>query len=192
MSGKVLVVDDSLTIRQLVTETLTAEGFDVLEATDGHDAMSKLVSRGDIALVMCDVNMPGMNGLELVAKARRLGSEIIFVMLTTEAHPELMERARRLGVKGWMLKPVKPRLLGPAVKSLLEPSPAPPAPDSSSGRPAPPADLTSKRPAAPPVLTSKRPKALGALSSKRSSVAAEMATKSLLPPKPPSLPPRRP
>jgi two-component system chemotaxis response regulator CheY len=153
MSGKVLVVDDSVTIRQLVTETLAAEGFVTVEASDGHDALSKLTSRSDIALVMCDVNMPGMNGLDLVANARKQGSEVIFVMLTTEGHPELMDRAKRLGVKGWMLKPVKPRLLGAAVKSLLDPPPSAPPPDSTSKRPAPSTHLTSKRPGPRPKPT---------------------------------------
>jgi two-component system chemotaxis response regulator CheY len=136
VTKKILIVDDSLTIRQLVAETLESEGFETIEATDGSDALAKLMQRTDVALVMCDVNMPGMSGLDLVARARKLGSEVVFVMLTTEGQPELMERARGLGVKGWMLKPVKPHLLAGAVRSLLglaAPRSAPGTPSKAPG-----------------------------------------------------------
>jgi two-component system chemotaxis response regulator CheY len=135
VTKKVLIVDDSLTIRQLVSEALESEGFETIDATDGNDALAKLMQRDDIALVMCDVNMPEMNGLDLVAKSRKLGSTVVFVMLTTEGQPELMERAKNLGVKGWMLKPVKPHLLAGAVRSLLGLAPPRSAPGTPSKAP---------------------------------------------------------
>ena len=132
MKNKVLIVDDSLTIRQLVAEALEAEGFETLNASDGSEALLELTRRTDISLVMCDVNMPEMSGLDLVAKVRKQGSNVQFVMLTTEGKPELMERARNLGVKGWMLKPVKPHLLAGAVRSLIgEATPGTPLASSS-------------------------------------------------------------
>jgi two-component system chemotaxis response regulator CheY len=137
VKDKVLIVDDSLTIRQLVAEALEAEGFETLDACDGNEALLRLTERPDIALVMCDVNMPGMSGLDLVAKVRKRGSDVQFVMLTTEGQPELMDRARGLGVKGWMLKPVKPHLLAGAVRSLLSVTPpgSSQAPSTPSGIP---------------------------------------------------------
>jgi two-component system chemotaxis response regulator CheY len=127
----ILVVDDSITILELLTEALEPEGYKTLHATDGQDALAKLVSRNDIVLVMCDVNMPRMGGLDLLASAHARGIDVPFLMLTTEASPGLMERAKSLGAKGWMVKPVKPQLLVGAVKSTIAksrdktPSPAP-------------------------------------------------------------------
>jgi two-component system, chemotaxis family, chemotaxis protein CheY len=126
MAKRVLVVDDSLTIRQMVGAVLEADGFDTIEAMDGRDALEKLSMYPDIALVMCDVNMPNMNGLDFVAHARELGSKVPFLMLTTEGQPDLMDRARRLGVAGWIVKPVKPGPLAAAVKSLIGTSVVPP------------------------------------------------------------------
>jgi two-component system chemotaxis response regulator CheY len=115
----ILVVDDSITILELLAEALEPEGFETLKATDGEDALAKLMSRKEIVLVMCDVNMPRMNGLDLLASARNRGLEVPFLMLTTEAQPELIERARGLGAKGWMVKPVKPQLLVSAVQAII-------------------------------------------------------------------------
>jgi two-component system chemotaxis response regulator CheY len=115
----VLVVDDSITILELLTEALEPEGFQTLQAIDGQDALGKLLARPDIVLVMCDVNMPRMNGLDLLENARKRGLEVPFLMLTTEAQPALIERAKGLGAKGWMVKPVKPQLLLAAVKATI-------------------------------------------------------------------------
>ena len=119
MGDTVLVVDDSITILELLTEALEPEGFRTLRATDGQDALAKLLSRKEIVLVMCDVNMPRMNGLDFLASAHNRGLKVPFLMLTTEAQPELMERAKALGAKGWLVKPVKPQLLVSAVKSTI-------------------------------------------------------------------------
>lgn len=119
MGDTILVVDDSITILELLAEALEPEGFETLKATDGEDALAKLMSRKEIVLVMCDVNMPRMNGLDLLASARNRGLEVPFLMLTTEAQPELIERARGLGAKGWMVKPVKPQLLVSAVQAII-------------------------------------------------------------------------
>jgi len=150
LKNKVLIVDDSLTIRQVVAEALEAGGFETLDASDGDEALLKLRQRADISLVMCDINMPEMSGLDLVAKVRRLGSNVQFVMLTTEGKPELMERARGLGVKGWMLKPVKPHLLAGAVRSLIGE-----APSGSSALSSSPSGIpgTRRRPTPSPTRT---------------------------------------
>jgi two-component system chemotaxis response regulator CheY len=120
MGDTVLVVDDSITILELLAETLEPEGFRTLQATDGEDALGKLLTRADIVLVVCDVNMPRMNGLDLLASARTHGLATPFLMLTTEAQPEMIERARGLGAKGWMIKPVKPQLFLAAVKATIK------------------------------------------------------------------------
>jgi two-component system chemotaxis response regulator CheY len=120
MGKKILVVDDSATVRQQVGLALTQAGFDILEAVDGMDGVDKMNRASDIALVICDVNMPRMNGLEMLEKvsADRKGPMVPVVMLTTEGQPELVERAKRAGAKGWIVKPFKAELLVAAAKKL--------------------------------------------------------------------------
>ncbi len=119
MSTKVLVVDDSLMVRQQVGRALTAAGFTIVEAVDGADALEKLAATPEAALVVCDVNMPRMSGIEFLENVRRDGRPALpVVMLTTEGQPELIQKAKSLGAKGWIVKPFKPELLVAAVKKL--------------------------------------------------------------------------
>ncbi len=118
MSRTVLVVDDSAIIRREVRNAL--EGFVVLEAGDGVDGAELIESRDDIALVICDVNMPRMTGLEMLKRIqeRLQATGISVVMLTTEAQPKLVQQARALGAKGWVVKPFKPAQLLAAARKL--------------------------------------------------------------------------
>ena len=120
MGKKILVVDDSATVRQQVGMALSMGGFDMIDAVDGQDGLEKIQATADFALVICDVNMPRMNGLEMVEAVKNLGtrSALPIVMLTTEAHPELVERAKKAGVKAWIVKPFKADLLLAAAKKL--------------------------------------------------------------------------
>lgn len=118
MAKKVLVVDDSASVRQQVSLALKQAGFDVLEAVDGLDGVDKIGATPDLAAVICDVNMPRMNGLELVEKVRDGGKPLPIVMLTTEGQPALMQRARQAGAKGWIIKPFKAELLVATIKKL--------------------------------------------------------------------------
>jgi two-component system, chemotaxis family, chemotaxis protein CheY len=116
----ILLVDDSIAFRLRLRKMLTAAGFEVLEAIDGLDALEKLTaaersSSGgggvphEIRLVVCDVNMPRMNGVELIEElARRPGGQTSrppFLMLTSEGRLDLIRRAREVGAKAWMFKP---------------------------------------------------------------------------------------
>lgn len=120
MSKKVLIVDDSKTIRQQVSFTLTKGGFGVVEAEDGKDGLAKLSANADVAMIISDVNMPNMNGLEMV-EAIKLGgkhAKLPIVMLTTEGSADLIERAKAAGAKGWLVKPFKPDQLIAVVQKL--------------------------------------------------------------------------
>lgn len=120
MGKKVLIVDDSRTIRQQVSFTLTKGGFDVVEAVDGKDGIDKLKTNTDVAVVISDVNMPNMNGLEMVEaiKADAAMPHPPIVMLTTEGSGELIDRAKKAGAKGWLVKPFKPEQLVAVVTKL--------------------------------------------------------------------------
>jgi two-component system chemotaxis response regulator CheY len=104
--GTVLVVDDSATMRMQVSRALSGAGFEVIEAADGLDAMEKLKATPRISCVICDVNMPRMSGVEFVETLMTFeGPQPPVVMLTTEANPQLMQRAKAAGALGWLLKP---------------------------------------------------------------------------------------
>jgi two-component system chemotaxis response regulator CheY len=118
---KILVIDDSETIRQQVKQALAATGYEILEAVDGVDGLEKLRGHGDVSMALCDVNMPRMNGLDMIAEVHRGGPKIPILMLTTEGQPSLIRRARESGAKGWIVKPFKPELLVAAVTKLLDP-----------------------------------------------------------------------
>lgn len=117
MKQKVMIVDDSLVVRQQVGNTLIQAGFDVVQAVDGQDALEKLQSE-TVALVVCDVNMPRMNGLEFLEAVSREGKKLSVVMLTTEGQQSLIQRAKQCGAKGWIVKPFKSELLVAAVRRL--------------------------------------------------------------------------
>jgi two-component system chemotaxis response regulator CheY len=115
---KILVIDDSPTVRQQVGLALSQAGFQVVEAVDGVDAIAKVDA--SIAMLICDVNMPRMNGIELLEKLRgdARWKALPVVMLTTEGQPGLIERAKKAGVKGWIIKPFRADLLVAAVQRI--------------------------------------------------------------------------
>lgn len=122
MGKRVLVVDDSTTVRQQVGLALSQAGFEVIEAVDGLDGIDKLDGVSAIALVICDVNMPRMSGIEMVEKlkAENRHTKVPVVMLTTEGQPDLVNRAKNAGAKGWIVKPFKAELLVAAAKKLTQ------------------------------------------------------------------------
>lgn len=118
--SSVLIVDDSTLIRNLVRRALQAEGHVFLEASNGYEALEQL-DGNDVDLLICDVNMPRMNGIELLQSMKESGghSDVLIIMLTTESQPELVRQARSLGALGWLVKPLRPELLVGAVRQLL-------------------------------------------------------------------------
>jgi two-component system chemotaxis response regulator CheY len=111
-SKTVLVVDDSVTIRQQVSLTLKSAGYQIVEACDGREGVD--------AMVLCDVNMPQMSGIEFIEsiKGEATGLPVPVVMLTTDGSPQLITRAKRAGAKGWIVKPFKTDLLLAAVRRI--------------------------------------------------------------------------
>jgi two-component system chemotaxis response regulator CheY len=107
--AQILVVDDSSTVRNAVGDFLKANGLSVAFAEDGRDGLSKLKTDPSIKLIVCDVNMPNMDGLTMAEKVRgELGNHTVnIIMLTTENSPVMKERGKAAGIKGWIVKPFK-------------------------------------------------------------------------------------
>ncbi|RYZ92878.1 MAG: response regulator [Proteobacteria bacterium] len=118
MPKKILIVDDSKTIRQQLTFTLAKSGYTVIEAEDGQDGLKKYDENTDVSMIISDVNMPNMNGLEMVEALKVKGVTAPIVMLTTEGASDLITRAKAAGAKGWLVKPFQPEQLIAAVSKL--------------------------------------------------------------------------
>lgn len=122
MAKTILIVDDSSSIRTVVKLALQGAGYQVLEADDGSTALRQLDGR-KIHLVVCDVNMPRMDGITFVTQARALPAYrfLPVIMLTTEDQQAKKEQGRAAGAKAWMVKPFSPPQLLDAVGKLCLP-----------------------------------------------------------------------
>lgn len=120
MSKKILTVDDSASVRQMVSFTLKGAGYEVVESIDGTDALGKINGAG-VKMVITDLNMPKMDGLELIKELRGKPEYkfIPIVFLTTESQPEKKAEAKAAGATGWIVKPFKPEQLLAVVKKVL-------------------------------------------------------------------------
>ncbi len=120
MKKKVLVVDDSATVRQEVSEVLTRVGFEVIEAADGQIGAECVNNDASISLVICDVNMPRMNGIDMLisVKSQPRHADLPILMLTTDGQPALIKKAKEAGARGWVVKPFNPVQLVAVVQKL--------------------------------------------------------------------------
>lgn len=111
MGKTILTVDDSASIRQMVKFTLAKEGYNVVEACDGKDALSKAGS-ASIDMVVTDLNMPNMDGITLIKEscAQPKFKFIPIIMLTTESQDTKKAEGKSAGATGWIVKPFKPEL----------------------------------------------------------------------------------
>jgi two-component system, chemotaxis family, chemotaxis protein CheY len=122
MSKTILIVDDSSSLRQVVSLALTRAGYDVIEGVDGMDALTKLDGR-KINLIVSDVNMPRMDGITFVTHVKQ-NPRYKFtpvIMLTTEGQDAKKEQGRAAGAKAWIVKPFSPPVLLDAVSKLILP-----------------------------------------------------------------------
>jgi len=120
MGHRIIVIDDSETVREQVSIVLTGAGYEIVEAGDGVDGAEVIRANSGASLAICDVNMPRLGGVEMLEKLAGAGNLTLPVlMLTTEGRPDLIERARAAGAKGWMVKPFKPTMLLAAVQKLV-------------------------------------------------------------------------
>lgn len=116
----VMTVDDSASIRQMVSFVLKGAGYDVVQAVDGLDALSKLKGQ-ELHLILSDINMPKMDGLEFTRRLRAMPEYrfVPVVLLTTESHPEKKQEGKAAGATGWIVKPFSPDQLLAVAKKVM-------------------------------------------------------------------------
>ena len=122
MAKTILVVDDSASLRQVVGIALKGAGYDVIEACDGKDALTKLNGQ-KIHLIISDVNMPNMDGITFVTEAKKLPAYKFtpIIMLTTESGESKKSAGQAAGAKAWVVKPFQPPQMLAAVAKLIMP-----------------------------------------------------------------------
>ena len=116
----ILAVDDSASMRQMVSFTLKTAGYDVIEAEDGQEAL-EIAQDSAVDLVLTDVNMPVMDGIELVKNLRELSHYKFtpILILTTESASEKKSEGRNAGATGWLVKPFNPEQLLTTIKKVI-------------------------------------------------------------------------
>jgi len=120
MTKTILSVDDSASMRQMVKLTLSGAGYDVVEAADGCEALTK-ARNGGVHMVLTDLNMPNMDGLSLIRELRKLPSYkgVPIIFLTTESDDAKKGEAKAAGATAWIVKPFKQDALLGVVKKVL-------------------------------------------------------------------------
>ena len=117
---RIMTVDDSPSLRQMVALTLETAGYEVVEAADGREALSKLMGR-EFHLFLTDLNMPGMDGIELTRRLRSMPEYkfVPIVLLTTESQQEKKILGKAAGATGWIVKPFQPQDLLATIKKVM-------------------------------------------------------------------------
>lgn len=119
--GKIIMTaDDSASVRQMVGFTLKAQGYEVIEASDGKDALLKL-GKQKVDMLITDLNMPNLDGIGLIKGARALPAckFIPIIMLTTESQESKKQEGKAAGATGWIVKPFNPEQLLAVVRKVL-------------------------------------------------------------------------
>jgi two-component system, chemotaxis family, chemotaxis protein CheY len=120
MAKSVMTVDDSSSVRLMVSFTLKNAGYDVIEAVDGKDALMKL-SMKPVHLVITDLNMPNLDGIGLI-RAIRADEKLRFmpvILLTTESQDTKKQEGKAAGATGWIVKPFQAEQLVKVVKKVI-------------------------------------------------------------------------
>lgn len=120
MAKIIMTADDSASVRQMVSFTLKQHGYDVIEAVDGDEALSKLKDKR-VDMLLTDLNMPKLDGIELIKGVRSSVNNkfIPIIMLTTESQNTKKAAGKAAGATGWIVKPFKPEQLIAVIKKVL-------------------------------------------------------------------------
>lgn len=121
MKKKILIVDDSESIREVVAQGLSDAGYSIVKGMNGSDGLQLLLENPDVQLIITDLNMPVMNGIELLKEVRKISScrYLPVVILTTESQEVKKQEAKLAGATGWIIKPFVNEKLIAVVKKVL-------------------------------------------------------------------------
>ena len=123
MRKKILIVDDSPTVRQVLSMTLSETGYEVVEASDGQEALEYLDGRqtDPVNMLITDLNMPRVDGIDLIRQVRKTdGFRFVpIIMLTTETEDDKKQAGKAAGASGWVVKPFKPEQLLAVVNLVM-------------------------------------------------------------------------
>ena len=119
--AKILAVDDSASVRQMVTFTLQGAGYEVVNAVDGKDGLTK-AGQDKFDMIITDLNMPNMDGIQMIVAVRKLPTTafIPILMLTTESQAEKKDAGRKAGATGWIVKPFNSEQLLATIQKLVK------------------------------------------------------------------------
>ncbi|MGE0085872.1 MAG: response regulator [Desulfococcaceae bacterium] len=120
MKQKIMAVDDSESIRQMVSFSLKMGNYEVMEAENGQDAYEKLLETS-VDMLITDLDMPEMNGIDLIRQVREIPKyrNMPILILTTHSDTEMKKQARLAGANGWIIKPFRPNQLIGAVRKVI-------------------------------------------------------------------------
>jgi len=118
---RILVVDDSSSVRQMVSFTLRKAGYETVEAVDGKDALTK-AGAGKFDMIITDLNMPNVDGIQLITAVRKQPGYafVPILMLTTESQAEKKDAGRKAGATGWVVKPFNAEQLTAVTQKLVK------------------------------------------------------------------------
>lgn len=124
MTKRILIVDDSATLRAAVTSTLAQADYEVLEAIDGQVGLEVLdkarLSGQPVDLIISDINMPIMGGIEFIGRVKQGPDRFTpILVLTTESEEHMKQQGRKLGAAGWLVKPFQPPVLVKVVRKFV-------------------------------------------------------------------------
>ena len=123
MSKTILISDDSKSIRAVIGTVLKVAGYNIIEAGDGKEALDVLTSGKSVDLIITDLNMPNMNGIEFIWEARKLSDHVFtpICMLTTESEQEKLEQGESISTEAWISKPIQPVKVLSIVQEIMPP-----------------------------------------------------------------------
>jgi two-component system chemotaxis response regulator CheY len=121
MGKLIMTVDDSATMRQMVGFTLKTAGYEVVEAIDGKEALTRLSGEKPFDMIITDLNMPNLDGIELIRQVRTDPNHRFtpIILLTTESDELKKQMGKAAGATGWIVKPFKPEQLLAVIKKVL-------------------------------------------------------------------------
>ena len=124
MAKTILLTDDSKSIRAVIATVLKVAGYNVIEAGDGQEGIDVLNSGETVDMVITDLNMPNMNGIEFIWEIRKLSDHVFtpICMLTTESEQEKLQQGESISTDAWINKPIQPVKVLTIVQDILPPN----------------------------------------------------------------------